>query len=137
MREIKFRYIFKTVDGRFLVEQPTLKEIEYGWLKEFLEGLHDIIIISKDQYTGLKDKNGKEIYEGDIVEHSSTVIPVCVKLTDQGEIFYGYTPSIKKTNYAIEYRYGYFFPIGDSGGENNMSEYEVIGNIHENSEMLK
>ena len=67
------------------------------------------------QYTGLKDKNGKEIYEGDICKHQN--------------------PS--ESNY-VEYRLGVWclMPHGlYLHGEDMM--VEVIGNIYENPELLK
>ena len=76
------------------------------------------------QYTGLKDKNGKEIYEGDIVKNTWNA-------------GFGYETDLVETEFEVDYRFGCFFPVGGSGGEIEMSEYEIIGNIYENHELLK
>lgn len=126
-REIKFRYIFKTFDGRFIVECFTLKELEYGGLQNFLFGLHDIIIVAKCQYTGLKDKNGKEIYEGDFLEITNP---------------YNGLPAVGFAFVKFSYEYvGGWVATRDGNGHVNIGTrtnlLRVVGNIFENPELLE
>lgn len=65
------------------------------------------------QCTGLKDKNGKIIYENDIVVEKLTGFKDCVKIVDWIED--------TMTGFNL----------------NNEGEYEVIGNIYENPELLE
>jgi len=64
------------------------------------------------QFTGLKDKNGKEIYEGDIVEDEDRIQRVVIKF--DGGCFYGEN----QLQYQILNR--------------NWLKWEIIGNIYEN-----
>lgn len=70
------------------------------------------------QYTGLKDKNGKEIYEGDIVNYILRGI------------------GMRKLEVQYNYAQG-FYPMQGTGGCAKDGEAEIIGNIYENPELLK
>lgn len=73
---------------------------------------------SEDQYTGLKDKNGKEIYEGDIIDMCGTGDKFQIVWKGMGLWFMNV-----KTNEL------YVFDA-------SVYQYEVIGNIHENPELI-
>jgi len=109
MREIKFR----AWDGeKMLPPQDITKCGEYwNWL-----GLVDVALM---QYTGLKDKNGVEIYEGDICKTSVPKIPKgWVYWSEEGAYF-----GIRNEKLpALLHRAG---------------ELEVIGNIYETPELLE
>lgn len=75
-----------------------------------------------EQYTGLKDKNGKEIYEGDVLD-AKDIGRFEVKWYDVTASFQ-FAPN-KEMEYHIPFN-GY-----------QTSSCEVIGNIHENGDLLK
>lgn len=114
MREIKFRGWYKTRqcmwDGGFSVSQDGL-EIYNDNLEDI--SYHLILM----QYTGLKDKNGKEIYEGDIVRGKAGSVGQ-VKWIGSGLTIVGYM------GYDDTHHWGFD------------ETTEVIGNIYENPELL-
>ena len=67
------------------------------------------------QYTGLKDKSGKEIYEGDIVKDPNDVIEK-VEWDNENVRFNANTPAVLNRRM--------------------MDTFEIIGNIYENPEQL-
>ena len=116
MKELKFR----AWDGKKMVEdvvpasETSIIEFydRYEW--------QEIEVEAVEQYTGLKDKNGKEIFIGDIVsKHNGDII---------GEI-------IQKPSgeYCIAWIGIY---AGSSILYDELSMCEVVGNIHENVNLL-
>ena len=123
MNRFKFRVWCKNKnqwekDSCFISRDGTLLEIRAtGELRKYNEQNHIIT-----QFTGLLDKNGIEIFEGDIIKIHDSIIAV-VKYGGQGERF------VEASFYAS---YGY---MGQSLSV--ISSIEVLGNIFENSELLE
>ncbi|RAL57344.1 hypothetical protein BSK20_03655 [SR1 bacterium human oral taxon HOT-345] len=109
MRPIKFR----AWTGKKIISWGILRNLKTVMLSLILEwGHRDYIPM---QFTGLLDKNGKEIYEGDIV-----------KIEDQ---FWGV--------YRDESYLEYFIMNGESNEPMySYAHYEVVGNIYENPELV-
>ena len=94
--------------------QCECRKIKYGDPFDSLEALNDLEIM---EFTGLRDKNRKEIYEGDIVK--------C----------YDHPTDVESGTYEVVFNHGQFqagLPLSDWG----TAWTEVIGNIYENPELL-
>ena len=93
---------------------------------------HTMDNVIVEQYTGLVDRHGKEIYEGDIAKiQSKPYIPDEYIVEGKPIIFMNGLFSIKKSDYVHIPIYLFF------NAENITHDIEVIGNIHENKELLK
>lgn len=137
MREIKFRAWDKEnkemLDIEDLHWDDCIRDfsIRTTMYRDYFD-IKDMILM---QYTGLKDKNGKEIYEGDIVKINAHSYDFGFEKDRIGEIrflggAFGFYKQLSEKEYlfnelSIEFAYG------------ELEYYEVVGNIYENKNLLE
>ena len=116
MKELKFRAWDgkKIIDDVVPASETSIIELydRYEWGETEVKAV--------EQYTGLRDKNGKEIYEGDIVEYDWYII--------------GDKPAYRTKEQVV------FDDMGarlDTDRIRLCTNVEVIGNIHENDNLLE
>lgn len=121
-REIKFRH-FDAEDGHF--DYFTLADIDGDGMFPTKRGRARLSHYADelDEYTGLNDRNGKAIFEGDIVQGSEPW---------------------KTGPCVVEYRGSGFCKVGEIAGairsaplQAGNAYFEIIGNIHEHPDLLK
>ena len=115
MREIKFRAWDKETERMFYPNGATIYEI----IKASEKCEDECWLLNTDhilmQYTGLKDKHGKEIYEGDILSWANNDSnPLCCR---------DIVVKWDKGGFQIPY--------------DNAELWQVIGNIYENPDLLE
>jgi hypothetical protein len=115
-REIKFR-----------VWHTDLEEMMYEFVLPFansrdLNKAFEILNSPIMQFTGLLDKNGKEIYEGDVINIETISLKPRLVIFDNGCFKY----KLKGISNAIIY----------NCGDYTSDEINIIGNIYENSDLL-
>lgn len=119
MRELKFRAWDKAQKKYIIPQRLALDDDGALDFYVYNRGGYALECFIVEQYTGLKDKNGKEIYEGDIVGFKWT-----------------------KRLYVVTYRvYDASFILENDEWEETIhlslekDDFEVFGNIHENPEL--
>jgi len=137
MREIKFR-AWHITSGMATFTMNDLYNFEAEGARKsyvcFPDGdIHKLDDVEVMQFTGLHDKNGKEIYEGDIVEFTAYTAfreqsenrteVVTYSCEPNGRV--GFTPMVWHTDVEDDY-YNY-----------EIENIRIIGNIYENPELLE
>ena len=127
MREILFRG--KRYDDKNFILSDSIMQTSYGCVNLWHEGKWiEVIPRTVGQYTGLKDRNGTKIFEGDIVQTNKFFLSVGLN-----------------AKYVIEYdvKIACFIGTMQKGCikhfttfQNDSDQFEVIGNIHDNPELL-
>lgn len=133
-KEIKFRLWSKI--GKIFIEtnNPNLEFVinNNGYLYSIENFYGEIYVLPQMdievlQFTGLQDRNGKEIYEGDILKYN---FPYDGRLKHISPVTYLET----QASFGLKDIYGNEIPLYRITANNY---FEVVGNIYENPELLE
>lgn len=146
MREILFRG--KQIDngewvyGNLINKIDPNKSLPVFWTSLIHDGALTAIEVIPEtvgQFTGLTDKNGKKIFEGDVLQKWDVDYEKCEQLNYEYD---EYPMRITKKDVATMDRFPCFWLKNESFGYEgedleSPNEWEVISNIHDNPELLK
>ena len=123
-REIKFRAWHKTKEKYYPIVSLNFytKEVCIG--KPYVNVWASFDDVVLERYTGLKDKEDKEIYIGDLFKIK---YDYNWKKEDYFEVVFS-----RKLGIILRNSEGRWFHLVDK-----IKDYEIVGNIHENEELLK
>lgn len=123
----KFRAWDRTRNEMIDVDEIHFDNGELDFIGDGITFMRTVDKIELMQSTGLKDRNGKEIFEGDIlaVETDDEVINVKVFWDKKHALYMFESKKFNEEELLAEL------------AEDNAYPFEVIGNIHENPELLE
>lgn len=148
-REIKFRAFYNgkmryDIDSIILIRGEVNSVLFEDDMEAYIEkeGFVAFPTCILMQYTGLKDKNGKEIYEGDILQiklNDGKIGIFVVKYNiHRRKMDSGWVVDIPSFSFVSVTNGFPTYPIVNNyAGKHDLDIIEVIGNIHENPELLK
>ncbi len=121
MREIKFRAwdTYKKIWTEYKIHEGIVFFLDKNtgvWVGKYDEGYKEFDLM---QYTGLRDKNDTEIYDGDIVIHHSRIYKIIFNAEEARFV-------LRDDEFELE------IPFTN----NNSKRMEIVGNIYENPELL-
>ena len=115
--------VFKGISQIYVPFTEEEEKENEGHIFSAIGGLwHTVFLETVGQYTGLTDKNGKRIFEGDIVK-----MLYKDDLAEIGPIMWS----------DVDLRYKFASSDGTAYSFDCTATLEVIGNIHDNPELLK
>lgn len=130
MREILFKG--KRVDNGEWITSNSIMQTNYsGTFLWYEGGWREVISETVGQYTGLTDKNGKKIFEGDILQDKFGQIKIVDYCNEWGAFRTCFVKALNEEGKIVATVGGASF-VGTI-----WRKYEVIGNIHDNPELLE